>query len=278
MTFKEREIRETKRGFKEKERFIEKLFGQCFEISTLQNNDKIPVGGVGFFPDSELNIEVICDFDNFNDLWKEIQNERERYNLQKLSEWLKKQGIEIDEKLFASLFAFTKTIERKYPEIFERRYQENLKRSSIRERLYQQHYQSGKEIKLSEVFKENAAECAEIAALAQYFLQQKNINSSYFSGEVLWDKNEEFSGRHTFIVIRHGEKTYIYDPANPIETTQGKFPNIYSVEANFDKEVRRGQQRFVVAKNIYHKKLKKKEAYFGVNDGRNIKPENIVEK
>jgi len=100
MTFKEREIRETKRGFKEKERFIEKLFGQCFEISTLQNNDKIPVGGVGFFPDSELNIEVICDFDNFNDLWKEIQNERERYNLQKLSEWLKKQGIEVRENLY----------------------------------------------------------------------------------------------------------------------------------------------------------------------------------
>ena len=83
---------------------------------------------------------------------------------------------------------------------------------------------------------------------------------------------DEFSEEHSFVVIKQGDKTLIFDPSNPVTTKEGKFPSIYVVEADFDTEVRKGVKRFVTAKNI----LSGKEAYFGVNDGTNIDEENII--
>jgi hypothetical protein len=125
---------------------------------------------------------------------------------------------------------------------------------------------------LSDVFNNEAAECAEISALAQKYLQQENISSSYFSGFVLWDKNHEFSEAHTFIIVRENQKFYIYDPTNPINTNLGKFPSIYTVDVNFDKEMAEGKKKFVTSNNI----LSKKEVYYGVDDHSNIIPEKHI--
>ncbi|QQR93548.1 hypothetical protein IPJ91_00080 [bacterium] len=239
---------------------IKQLFGHCFEISKFEDGDLIPVGGESIFS-GEANIQIEGDFENFKEFLQETQDMANKYDLPKLKEWLSSQVIEIDEKLFAELFAFTKNFEQKYPD--------NPERSETRKKLYGE---KGKQLKLSDIFNANSAECAEIGALAQGYLQQEKISSSYFSGDVLWNKEEEFSEEHSFIIIRQGEKVYIYDPANPTNTTSGKFPSIYTVEADFDEEMAKGQKRFVTARNI----LSKKEAFYGVNNGTNVLAERHV--
>lgn len=244
----------------EKVEKIKQLFGHCFEISKFDEGDRIPVGGESIFS-AEANMKVTGDFENFKQFFTEAHELTSKYDLPKLKEYLSSQGIEIDEKLFATLFAFTKKFEEKYPD--------NPERAEARRKLYSD---KSREIKLSEIFGANTAECAEIAALAQGYLQQEGVPSTYFSGDVLWNKDEEFSEEHSFIVIRQGDKVYIYDPTNPTGTTSGKFPSIYTTEANFDEEMAKGQKRFVTAKNL----LSKKEAFYGTNDGTNVWAEKHV--
>ncbi|MFZ2522357.1 MAG: hypothetical protein WAX44_00110 [Minisyncoccia bacterium] len=245
---------------KGEEEKIKQLFGHCFEISKFEEGDLIPVGGESIFS-SEVNIRVTGDFDNFKQFLSETHELASKYDLPKLKEWLNSNGIEIDEKLFAILFAFTKKFEEKYPD--------NPERTEARRKLYSE---KGKEIKLSDIFSANSAECAEIATLAQGYLQQEGVPSTYFSGDVLWNRDDEFSEEHSFVVIRHGDRVYIYDPTNPVSGTSEKFPSIYTTEVNFDEEIAKGQKRFVTAKNL----LSKKEAYYGTNDGTNVWVEKHV--
>ncbi len=239
---------------------IKRLFGHCFEISEFKEGDRIPVGGESILSD-KVNIKVIGDFENFKQFFLEAQELANKQNLPKLKEYLNSQGMEINEKLFANLFAFTKKLEEKYPD--------NPKKAETRRKLYGE---KDKEIKLSDIFNSNIAECAEIAELAQKYLQEENIPSTYFSGEVLWNRDAEYSEAHSFVVIRQEDKIYIYDPANPINTTSGKNPSIYTAEIKFDEEMAKGQKRFVAAKNL----LSKKEAFYGVNNGTSVIPEKHI--
>lgn len=239
---------------------VKQLFGQCFEIAKFEEGDRIPVGGESIFS-SEANIKVIGDFENFKQLFTEAHDLSGRYELPQMKEWLNSQGIKFDEKLFATLFAFTKKIDDKYPD--------NPDRAEARRKLYSE---KGKEIKLSDIFEANTAECAEVAALAQGFLQQEGVASTYFSGDVLWSRNDEFSEKHSFIIIKQGDKVYVYDPYNPVNSTSGKYPSIYTTEANFDEIVAQGQKKFIPAKNI----LSKREAFYGTSDGTNIVPEEHI--
>jgi len=244
----------------EKVEKIKQFFGHCFEISKFDEGDRIPVGGESIFS-TEANIKITGDFESFKQFLTETHEFAGKYDLPKLKEWLSSQGIEIDEKLFATLFAFTKKFEEKYPD--------NPERAEARRKIYNE---KGEEIKLSDLFNANTAECAEIAALAQGYLQQEGVPSTYFSGDVLWNRDEEFSEEHSFIIIRQGDKIYIYDPTNPVNATSGKFPSIYTTEANFDEEMAKGQKRFVAAKNL----LSKKEAFYGTNDGTNVWAEKSI--
>lgn len=243
-----------------KQEKAKQLFGHCFEISKFEEGDLIPVGGESIFS-QKVNIKVEGDFENFKEFFQETQDMARKYDLPKLKEWLTSQGIEVDEKLFAELFAFTKKFEQKYPD--------NPERSETRKKLYRE---KGKQLKLSDIFHANSAECAEIAALAQGYLQQEGISSSYFSGDVLWNKEGEFSEEHSFIIIRQDGKVYIYDPANPTNTTAGKFPSLYTIKTNFDEEMAKGQKRFVTARNM----LSRKEVFYGVNNGTNVWAEKHI--
>lgn len=238
----------------------EQLFGHCFEIGRFEEGDRVPVGGESIFS-PEVNIKVTADFEKFKEFFQQIHEIAAKYDLPKLKEYLAANGIEIDEKLFSELFAFTKKFEQQYPD--------NPERAEARRKLYSE---KGKGIKLSDIFNANAAECAEIAALAQGYLQQEDVDSSYFSGDVLWNRDKEFSEEHSFLIIRIGEKVYLYDPTNPTNTTAGKFPSIYTTDANFGEEMRKGQKRFVTAKNL----ISKKEAFYGVNDGTNVWAEKHI--
>jgi hypothetical protein len=245
----------------EKEK-LKEFFGHCFEISEIEAGSLVPVGGTSIFS-HEVNIKVEADLDNFSDFYAKIKGIAEKYDLSKLREWLDAQGVEVDEKLFAELFAFTKTFEKEYPE--------NENKQESRTKLYGS---DDRQAKLSEVVESGSAECAEIAAVSQGYLQQREIPSSYFSGDVLWSKDEEFSDEHSFLVIRQENKTFIYDPTNPTNTNHGSFPSLYAVGVDFDEEMSQGTKKFVEAENI----LNKEKAYYGVNDGTNVIPEkHIVE-
>lgn len=233
---------------------IQKLFSHCFAISRFESNDYIPVGGHNVFS-QEVNVGIKGDFENFDGVFGEANTLAEKYDLNQLGEWLRESNIDIDPKLFAILYAFTKVYEKHYPE--------NAERAQARRKLYKE---KGEVITLSDIFNGNAAQCAEIAAIAQYYLQNAGIDTKYISGDVLWSKEHEFSEPHSFLEIKDGEKTYLYDPTNPVNTTQGFSPSIYTTEVNFDDEINKGKKRFVTATNL----IGHKEVYFGVNDGTDI--------
>lgn len=256
----EPKIEQFQETHKQKEN-IEQLFGHCFEMAEIKNDEPVPVGGTSIFS-SEANIKIICDLESFEDFFEKLHDIFIKLDLPKLREWLDQQGFTIDEKLFAELFCFTKNSEKQFSG-------ENLERSESRRKLYKE---KGEEIKLSQVFDANSAECGEIAALAQGYLQKEGISSTYFSGEVLWSNDQEYPEAHSFIVVRQNGKVYLYDPSNPTSTTSGNFPSIYTTDANFDEEVRKGQRRFVTATNM----LNKKKAFYGVSDGTNVIPERQI--
>jgi len=243
---------------------IKHSFGHCFEVFKFENGDAIPAGGGSIFS-NETDIKIAGDFESLKMFIDETHELAERYDLSKLRGWLDLVGTEIDEKLFARLLAFTEKLEVLCPE--------NSKRLEMREELYKE---KGEGIKLSDVFDKNVAACVEIATLAQVYLQEEGVCSSFFSGDVLWNEaggeDLEFSDAHSFIVIRDSGRQYIYDPSNPTNTTAGKFPSIYTMGADFDKEMARGEKKFVTAQNI----LSKKEVFYGVNDFTNIIPERDI--
>lgn len=238
----------------------EKLFGQSLVIKRLEKGKPIPVGGSSIFTDN-VDRKVAGDFDHFNDLFEEMHRSIEIYDSENLKKWLEAQRLPINPRLLAILTAFTRKLAEKYPVSPEH--------ASIRKSIYAQ---TGREIKLSEVFENHGAECAEIAALAQYFLQDEGVNSSFFSGEVLWSKEDEFGEKHTFIVIEDRGRQYIFDPANPTKTQDGIYPSLYMLKADFNAEARKGQKKFVAGTNI----LTKQEAFYGVGNGTNVSPVNIL--
>ena len=263
-------VKESEKEELKKPEKIEKLFGHCFEIKKFENNDLIPVGGEHIFS-SEADIKIIGDFDSMDKFFQEIHKFSSSVDRKRVKDYLEKQNLDIDEELFIPLYTITKALEKKLPP--PQTEEERQERERKREELYKKY--KNKEIKLSRIVNEKIAECAEISALAQYALQKENISSSYFSGDLLRSKEQEFSEKHTFIVIRHKGRIYIYDPANPINTTGGLFPNINIVEVNFDEEMRKGQKRFVTAKNIL-KERGVKDVYYGVNNMTQVSAENIL--
>jgi hypothetical protein len=227
----------------------------------IEEGDRILVGGNLVFS-SGKDKHAVADFERLEPFLKETKELAASYQLPELRKWLEGEHIAFDEKLFAALFAFTKKYEVAYPEASEKK--------DVRKSLYAR---ANEDVLLSEVFEANAAECAEIAALAQAYLQQEGIHSSYFSGDVLWNRGQEFSGAHSFVVIRENNETCIFDPTNPTNTSIGKCPSIYKAE-KFDEEMEEDKKRFLAVHNL----IAKSEVLYGMNlsDGSNVSAEDIV--
>lgn len=246
----------------EKEERIKKLLGHCFEITKIEDGDKIPVGGESIFS-TEMKYKVVADLESFKDFYNETHEAFTKFDLVKLKGLLEQQNITVDEELFGKLLAFTRKYEKDFGDASE----------SITERMNL--YKNG-EVALSEVFKNKAVQCAEIAALAQGYLQTEAVSSSYIGADVLWDKDSEdlYSEAHSYIVIHHGGSTYIYDPTNPTKSNVGTFPSIYTTEKNFDEEIGKGQRKFVTSKNV----MNEQEVFYGVNTNPslNVNEEDIV--
>ncbi len=240
---------------------ITKYFGKSFEIPHIGRDTYIPVGGTSQFTD-ETDVKALVDWSGLESLVQEMRDTAPKYDRTKLKVWLESGKIDVDENLFATLYAFTNVYNQRIG--FK---SDSAKRSEI--------YRSGSP-RLSEVITGNVAECAEIAALSQLYLQEEGIDSSYFSGEVLWNKEWEFAEAHTFIPLKFNGQEYIFDPANPhkASSTDGAemlMPRIQRVE-NFRDKVGQGKKAYVETTSA----LNQSHAWYGVGNGTNVSERDFV--
>ena len=134
-------------------------------------------------------------------------------------------------------------------------------------------YSEGRKPKLSEVVSGKSAECAEIALLAHEWLNRQGIPNQYFSGNVMWNKEWEFSEPHSFILIPQEHGAIIFDPSNPTSTTAGNMPSVYKIDSieqiHAWEAARTKQNAFLVLQN----EISKKDAVYGVSSGTNVDPD-----
>jgi len=240
---------------------ITRYFGKSFEIPHIERDSYIPVGGTNQLTD-EIDVKAFVDGNGLESLVQEMRDTAPKYDRTKLKAWLESGHIDVDENLFATLYAFTNVYNQRVG--FK---SDSTKRSEI--------YHNGSP-KLSDVVLGNAAECAEIAAVAQLYLQEEGIDSTYFSGEVLWNKEWEFAEAHTFVPLKFNGQEYIFDPANPHKTsstdgTEMLMPRIQKVE-NFRDKVGQGKKAYVETTSV----LNQSPAWYGVGNGTNVSERDFV--
>ncbi|EKE19658.1 MAG: hypothetical protein ACD_8C00124G0007 [uncultured bacterium] len=98
--------------------------------------------------------------------------------------------------------------------------------------------------KLSELV--GKTECAERAAMGQYILQKIGIQSSYMSGIVMnnVEDNEEFPESHSFLVVNdENGKQYAFDIARP---HNNEMPKIYSLQQEINEETFKGKEDLLI--------------------------------
>lgn len=241
-------------------RDIVRYFGKSFEIPYIERDSYIPVGGTSQYT-NETDIKVLVDSSRLEPLIQEMRDNASKYDRSKLKAWLQSGNIDIDENLFATLYAFTN--------VYTQRVGFNPDSAKRRE-LYHNDSQ-----RLSEVINRNAAECAEIAALAQLYLQEERIDSTYFSGEVLGSKSWEFAEAHTFIPLKFNGREYIFDPANPhkascADGTETLIPRIQKVE-NFRDKVGQGKKAYIETTSV----LNQSQVWYGVGNGTEVSESDL---
>ena len=240
---------------------ITRYFGKSCEIPHIERGSYIPVGGTSQFTD-EMDVKALVDWGGLESLVHEMRDAASKYDIPKLKAWLESGNIDVDENLFATLYAFTNVYNQRVG--FK---PDSAKRSEI--------YHNGSP-KLSDVIFDNAGECSEIAAVAQLYLQEEGIDSTYFSGEVLWNKEWEFAEAHTFVPLKFDGQEYIFDPANPYKasSTDGAemlMPRIQKVE-NFRDKVGQGKKAYVETTSV----LNQSPAWYGVGNGTNVSERDFV--
>lgn len=240
----------------------EQLFDHAFSVSEFAEGERLPVGGTNVFDKEKLDISLIIDAQPFQEFFRSVDAKAKTYKLDQLKAWLEQNKATVSTELFAALQAFTTR--------FREQFRGNdPEKSAKRSQLY---HAEGEATTLSNVFAADAAECAEIAALAKLYLQESGIAADYVSGDALWDKGMEFSEEHSMLVVDDGGNRLIYDPTNPTRSGGYTYPSLYQTEVDFDQAIRQGKKQFVTSRNV----LTKQEAYFGVSNGANVNPDRDI--
>ena len=248
-------------------------FGGCYGIEKIEPNKCIPVGGNLFT--EKMGKYLYIDYDNLKNLFNidKLCETTSEYLPKKESwgKWLKEEGIDVDPEIYMIAFLFTKAYDKKFG------YKRDINEvRNKREELFK----NNDIVPISEILEKGIAECAEIAALAQLYFQKVKeeigieFESTYISGEVLWDKDREFGEPHSFIHIKYNGREYIFDPANPIESERdGTYhPRIQTVE-DFKKKISQDKKIFVKTVSIYNNN----EIYYGVGNRTNVTEDNLVD-
>ena len=233
---------------------ITHYFGKSVDVTDIRIGGTSNAGGRNKFS-NEQDLEMIVDT-GIEPLVQKMMLQKSSINKEGLKSWLEQSKIGIDTELYAPLFAFTN--------VYQQDVGFKISPANQREKSY-----ANSSPLLSDLLSEGLAACAEIATLAQVYLQEAGIESSYFSGEVAWDRKDEFAEPHSFIHIKHNGEEYIFDPRNPIaQSNDGNItflPRIYHVH-DFKEKIGRDQKTLVEAKIIYNES----KAWYGTGDGTNL--------
>lgn len=250
---------------------FEKIDETNCRIDNIENGDLIPIGGsfVG-----KLDLKIKVDEQKFANFFEKVAlNAKAVSENEAIQKWLKQVGTDIDPKLFAQLYALNGVMRAMYPNMSDNF---NTKRQGF--------YDVMGSKSMSDAFEANVCACAEMTILSQLYLQKQGIDSQYFGGELLRNKNEEFGEAHSFVWIKEGEKEYIFDPANPNSANGIKLPKIASIEVT-------KAQKMQFENKIHSTKTERKCAfletkdilsgaswYYGCGDGANIFEGFIISK
>lgn len=215
---------------------------------------------------------TIADFEYFNWFYDKVHNAIDKkVNNQKMLNHAKSalNWYDFDPELYLKIIMFNHILFNEFPIQNEN----PITRKEI--------YENDNSPLLSEIYENWKQQCVEYSILAQKFLQDINIKSSIFYWEVLWslenkedlDKQDIYWEAHTYIILEIKEKTYIYDPTNPINN----YPRILEVPWNFYEQVKEPMMSWSKAL------LKSKDIAFGTESyywtwtWSSIYPMNIIE-
>lgn len=243
----------------------------CYRATNIENNDKVLIGGN--LLSRELNLAVTADIENFERLFKNVETNAKRFeDNNDWNKWLHDNYPTAEPKLFFHLLAFDNVLRKMYPNM------------SANESQRTGFYDNKGSKKLSQSFSYGVCMCAEIALLAQAYLQRAGFDTTFFNGELLHSAEDEFGEAHSFLSIKTDKGDYFYDPANPVNTNIGFMPRLSAIEAtpaqkkqfeNTIHSTNKGRHcAFLEAKDIFSKS----SWYYGCGDGCNICPEFIISK
>lgn len=247
---------------------FEKLNDVSCRIDDIQNNDKILIGGS--YPGT-FNLAVTADIDNFEALFQKTEENARRIETNsEMKQWLDKAAPGFDLKTFAHLYAFDNVLRKMYPGLSDN--------TDQRAKFYDE---KGSKT-LSESVAAGICACAEIALLAQAYLQRQGFDSKYCGGELLHHSSDEDGEPHSFISMKIPGGDYFYDPANPTPNAGAHLPKILSIEATpaqkrqFENKIHANDGKrncaFLEARDI----LTKASSYYGYGDGMTVFPSFII--
>lgn len=177
-----------------------------------------------------------------------------------------------DITLLAHMYTFDNTLRKTYPDM------------SANTKNRTQFYHPDTPKTLSQAYQAGVCQCAEIALLAQAYLQQQHVDSRYFSGKLLHTAQDEFGEAHSFITLTTERGDYVYDPANPTSYSGVCLPRISSVETTeaqkklFEQKIHTQNDKrncaFLAAKDL----ITKTTWYYGCGDGEDIFPAFIINR
>ena len=233
-----------------------KYFGNGFEIPKIEEESHIPIGSK--ICSNELCSFIHVDNNNLTNLLDEMNEREEGLNRDALRNNLKNSNAtDVDENLFAALYAFT--------DIYNKKIGFNPNETERREA-----YHKGIP-HLSQIIGNNLGMCSELSILAQLYLQEKGINSSYFNGEVVWSKDNEFPESHSFIHLKNG-KEYIFDPMATPKLGNGLVIPALKRVKDFKGKLSKDKKSYIETKDI----ISKKSTYYGVGNHTNFNEKFIV--
>jgi hypothetical protein len=132
---------------------------------------------------------------------------------------------------------------------------------------------------LSDVIEAKSAECSEVAALTQYYLQSKGYNVQFINGDFANQTGDEVFP-HAFLSVldRRGNR-FIFDISNQAHYGTSLVPSVFSIDnttyrqwIDVASDKRRG---FLGARNIFDDRIVR---YFGIHDidKGELEPEYII--
>jgi hypothetical protein len=233
------------------------LAGHSLSIEQVRDGTLAPVGGAagGF---SGRQLKTIIDLSHLERLLQRIEAYEKKVERDRLAAFLVQHKINFDLELLAKLWAFTEvffTLFKVYADPLAR----------------EEQYKQGTPL-LSDIILHNLAECAEVALLAQAYLQRQGIRSTIVVGHILESKDDEFPGEHTFIYLTSHDQEFIFDASNPKRFGGARLPRI-QYAPGFSRVLASRHQAFARTVSIYDGK----EVFYGVGERVSVLPSQFIE-